>query len=65
MALTVTGSGDLCLLAGVLILDHIVGSYDLDRVLEAGDLVRADPWYPVVLILLALGALTKSAQFPF
>lgn len=64
MALTVTGSGGLCLLAGVLILGHIVGSYDLDRVLEAGDLVRADPWYPAVLILLALGALTKSAQVP-
>ncbi len=65
MALTVTGAGGLCLLAGVLILGHIVGSYDLDRVLAAGDLVRADPWYPAVLILVALGALTKSAQFPF
>jgi len=65
MALTVTGAGGLCLLAGVLILGHIVGSYDLDRVLAAGDLVRADPWYPAVLVLLGLGALTKSAQFPF
>jgi len=65
MALTVTGAGGLCLLAGVLILGHIVGSYDMDRVLAAGDLVRADPWYPAVLILVALGALTKSAQFPF
>ncbi|MDQ8033296.1 monovalent cation/H+ antiporter subunit A [Bordetella genomosp. 1] len=65
MALTVTGAGGLCLLAGVLILGHIVGSYDLDEVLAAGDLVRADPWYPAVLALVALGALTKSAQFPF
>ncbi len=64
MALTVTGAGGLCLLAGVLILGHIVGSYDLDRVLASGDLVRADPWYPAVLVLV-LGALTKSAQFPF
>ena len=46
-------------------LGHIVGSYDMDRVLAAGDLVRADPWYPAVLALVALGALTKSAQFPF
>ncbi|OAE52542.1 monovalent cation/H+ antiporter subunit A [Achromobacter mucicolens] len=65
MALTVTGAGGLCLLAGVLILGHIVGSYDMDRVLASGDLVRADPWYPAVLVLVALGALTKSAQFPF
>ena len=40
---SVAGAGGLCLLAGVLILGHIVGSYDLDRVLEAGDLMRADP----------------------
>jgi len=65
MALTVTGAGGLCLLAGVLILGHIVGRYDMDRVLASGDLVRADPWYPAVLVLVALGALTKSAQFPF
>ena len=65
MALTVTGAGGLCLLAGVLILGHIVGSYDMDEVLAAGEIVRADPWYPAVLILVALGALTKSAQFPF
>ena len=43
MALTVTGTGGLCLLAGVLILGHIVGSYDLDVILQAGDIVRAHP----------------------
>ena len=32
MALTVTAAGGLCLLAGVLILGRIVGSYDLDVV---------------------------------
>ena len=36
MALTVTGAGGLCLLAGVLVLGHIVGSYDLDAVLAVG-----------------------------
>jgi multicomponent K+:H+ antiporter subunit A len=65
MAFTVTTIGGLCLLAGVLILGHIVGSYDLDVVLAAGDKVRAHPWYVPVLVLIALGALTKSAQFPF
>ncbi|WP_053843957.1 monovalent cation/H+ antiporter subunit A [Paracidovorax avenae] len=65
MALTVTGTGGLCLLAGVLVLGHIVGSYDLDRVLAAGDLVRGHPLYLAALVLLLLGALTKSAQFPF
>ncbi len=65
MALTVTGSGGLCLLAGALVLGHIVGSYDLDVVLRAGDVVRAHPLYSTCLVLILLGALTKSAQFPF
>ena len=65
MALIVTATGGLCLLAGVLMLGQVVGSYDLDRVLVAGDRVRAHAWYPAILALIALGALTKSAQFPF
>ncbi len=65
MALTVTGIGGFCLLAGMLLLGHIVGSYDLDTVLGAGDVVRAHPLYTVALILILLGAFTKSAQFPF
>jgi multicomponent K+:H+ antiporter subunit A len=65
MALTVTGLGGLCLLGGVVVLGHIVGSYSLDVVLGAGELVRADPLYPVALALILAGAFTKSAQFPF
>jgi multicomponent K+:H+ antiporter subunit A len=65
MALTVTGAGGLCLLAGVLVLGHIVGSHDLDVVLAAGEQVRAHPLYVTALVLVLLGALTKSAQFPF
>lgn len=65
MAFIITGSGGLCLLAGVLMLGYVVGSYNLDDVLASGDLVRAHPWYLAILILIALGALTKSAQFPF
>ncbi len=65
MALTVTGAGGLALLGGMLLLGHIAGSYDLDVVLAAAGRVQTHPWYPVVLGLIALGALTKSAQFPF
>ncbi|MEB0112172.1 monovalent cation/H+ antiporter subunit A [Variovorax sp. RTB1] len=65
MALTVTGAGGLCLLAGVLVLGRIVGSYDLDVILASGQLIRSDTLYPVVLVLVLLGAFTKSAQFPF
>jgi multicomponent K+:H+ antiporter subunit A len=65
MAFTVTATGGLCLLGGVLLLGHIAGSYDLDMVLAAGDKVRTHPWYLATLLLIAVGALTKSAQFPF
>jgi multicomponent K+:H+ antiporter subunit A len=65
MALVVTGTGGLALLLGVLLIGHIVGSYDLDRVLASGDAIRTHPLYVPTLVLVLLGALTKSAQFPF
>jgi multicomponent K+:H+ antiporter subunit A len=65
VAVTVTASGGLCLFAGVIVLGHIVGSYDLDRVLAAGDAIRSHALYLPALVLILLGALTKSAQFPF
>jgi len=65
MALTVTGLGGLGMLVGVLIIGQIVGSYDLDVVLSSGDLIRNHELYLPALLLLLLGALTKSAQFPF
>ena len=65
MALTVTGMGGLCLLAGVLLVGHIVGSYDLDTVLASGDRIRSSTLYVPLLVLILIGTLTKSAQFPF
>jgi multicomponent K+:H+ antiporter subunit A len=64
-ALVVTAAGGLCLLGGVLVIGHVVGSYELDAVLASGDRIRTDPLYPVILALVLLGAFTKSAQFPF
>lgn len=65
MALTVTGTGGLCLLAGMLILGWMVGSYDLDVIFQAGASLHTHPFYTPMLVLVLLGALTKSAQFPF
>ncbi|RYJ00502.1 MAG: monovalent cation/H+ antiporter subunit A, partial [Acetobacteraceae bacterium] len=65
MALVVTATGGLALFAGMLVLGHIVGSYELETVLAAGGRIRAHPLYTPALVLILLGALTKSAQFPF
>jgi len=65
MALAVTGGGGLALLAGILIIGRIVGSYELDDVLAAADLIKSHALYPFALTLVLLGAFTKSAQFPF
>jgi multicomponent K+:H+ antiporter subunit A len=65
MALIVTGTGGLALLLGMLLIGHVVGSYDLDVVLNSGDALREHPYYLAILLLVLLGAFTKSAQFPF
>jgi multicomponent K+:H+ antiporter subunit A len=65
MALAITGAGGLALLAGALVLGQIVGSYSFQVILNSADLIQAHPLYPVALILILVGAFTKSAQFPF
>ncbi|MBZ5486588.1 monovalent cation/H+ antiporter subunit A [Halomonas aquamarina] len=65
MALTITGAGGLALLAGLLLLGDMAGSYRMDDVLASGAQIVADGRYPLMLALVLLGAFTKSAQFPF
>ncbi|MDO6587732.1 monovalent cation/H+ antiporter subunit A [Salipiger sp. 1_MG-2023] len=65
MALTVTGAGGLAMIAGMLILGQIAGSYDLSVILTKGEAIRASDMYLPALILILIGAFTKSAQFPF
>ncbi|NJM42234.1 MAG: DUF4040 domain-containing protein [Anaerolineae bacterium] len=63
-ALFVTGGGGIALMAGLLFAANIAGSSDLAQILTSGEALRASPLYPVMLGLIALGAFTKSAQFP-
>ncbi len=64
-ALLVTGAGGLCLLAGLLLLADAAGTTRLGELAPLGDSLRGHPRYPAILTLVLLGALTKSAQFPF
>ncbi|MDF1761936.1 MAG: monovalent cation/H+ antiporter subunit A [Oleibacter sp.] len=65
MALTITGAGGLALLAGLILLGEVAGSYHLPTVLTQGQVIVDSALYPVITILILLGAFTKSAQFPF
>jgi multicomponent K+:H+ antiporter subunit A len=65
MALFVTGGGGLALIAGLLILGDIAGSYDLTVILQQGEAIQASPLYLPALLLILGGCFTKSAQFPF
>jgi multicomponent K+:H+ antiporter subunit A len=63
-ALLITGGGGIALLVGLLFISHLTGSTKFAVILEKGDVLRSSAFYPVMLILVCLGAFTKSAQFP-
>lgn len=64
-ALLVTGSGGLALLAGLILLGHIGGSYHLSDLIVQAESIQSHALYPITLLLILAGAFTKSAQFPF
>ncbi|MDT8369796.1 MAG: monovalent cation/H+ antiporter subunit A [Longimicrobiales bacterium] len=65
MALVITGGGGLAMLAGFVLLGQITGTTQISEILAAGDVVRSSALYAPMLLLVLLGAFTKSAQFPF
>ncbi|WP_303783903.1 monovalent cation/H+ antiporter subunit A [Azovibrio restrictus] len=65
MALTITGAGGLSMIAGMMILGHLAGSYDLTVILQHKEAIQASPLYLPALLLILGGCFTKSAQFPF
>ena len=65
MAFAVTGGGGLALLAGLLLIGNIAGSFELSTWFAAREAIRDHPHFNVALALILLGAFTKSAQFPF
>ncbi len=64
-ALLVTGGGGLALMAGLIMFALAGGSMEISEVLSNGDVIRNHAWYQPILLLVLLGAFTKSAQWPF
>lgn len=65
MALTITGMGGLSMLGGFILLGQITGTYQIDQILMMGEQIQAHALFVPTLLLILLGAFTKSAQFPF
>lgn len=64
-ALLVTGSGGLALMAGLILLGSVGDSFEINELMRQRDIVQSHRLYPPLLILILLGAFTKSAQMPF
>ncbi|MEN8990857.1 monovalent cation/H+ antiporter subunit A [Avibacterium paragallinarum] len=65
MALTITGMGGLCMLGGFVLLAQITGTYQIDQILTMSSQIQQHPLFVPTLLLILMGAFTKSAQFPF
>ncbi|HBO71020.1 MAG TPA: monovalent cation/H+ antiporter subunit A [Acinetobacter sp.] len=65
MALTITGMGGLAMLGGFVLLGQITGTYQIDQLVLMKDTIQQHYLFVPTLLLILLGAFTKSAQFPF
>lgn len=65
MALAVTGGGGLVMLAGIVLLGQIAGTYELSLMFERAAQIRAHEHFALATLLILVGCFTKSAQLPF
>ncbi|WP_252910538.1 hydrogen gas-evolving membrane-bound hydrogenase subunit E [Aliihoeflea aestuarii] len=64
-SLLVTGGGGLALFAGILLIGAELGTFSFSEVALRADELVASPLMPAILVLVLVGAFTKSAQVPF
>ncbi len=64
-AFIVTGLGALAMLAGLILLGQMGGSYQISEIIANPAALMESPYFTAATVLLLLGAFTKSAQFPF
>lgn len=64
-AILVTGAGGLALLAGLILMGQMAGSYELEKIISNSTTFISDKRFAPALCLILAGAFTKSAQVPF
>src|SRR5699024_4117350 len=57
--------GGFMMLGGFIVLSLITGTFSIREMIADVDLITASPLAPLAVVLVLLGAFTKSAQFPF
>src|SRR5690606_29588692 len=62
---SITGLGGLFLMAGLVLMGQISGTYTINGLMDAAEVIKNHSLYPLILGLVFIGAFTKSAQFPF
>ncbi|SEL63059.1 putative monovalent cation/H+ antiporter subunit A [Parapedobacter koreensis] len=65
VALGVTGGGGFLLMAGLILMGHLSGSYSIQEMIATNEYLKGHALYGLILLLVFVGAFTKSAQFPF
>ena len=64
-ALLVTGLGAVAMLAGFILIGMEVGTLRISDLVDPAVPLASSPFYTAIVILVLLGAFTKSAQVPF
>lgn len=64
-SMLITVFGGLAMLAGFILIYLMTGTFEIREIIAQGGNLASHPYYLPALILVLLGAFTKSAQFPF
>ena len=64
-ALHITVLGGFAMLVGFLMLYNVTGTFSVQEIIATIGQHKDHPLIPAIIILVLLGAFTKSAQFPF
>lgn len=65
LALGITGGGGFFLLGGMILMGYLSGTYSIQEMIGSTEFLKSHTLYPLMFATVFLGAMTKSAQFPF
>ncbi|KIX90609.1 cation:proton antiporter [Staphylococcus microti] len=64
-SMMITVFGGLSLLGGFILLHQAAGTWRIREIIENVSSIQSSPFFVLAMVFIILGAMTKSAQFPF